>query len=280
MGWGGAKGKMAPSEEKGGRHFAAWKRQLWSALLLTFFLLPSPLPWSNLFLLPVKAPHPRGAGCGGAPHLSSPLSHPQIAAMKAASPTRSAIPGVGLTRRAAICWSACAWATARASGPASPWVRDGFVLPQLGCLWFHRGHKHWPFCLPQPRGAMITRPGRPMWWVRPGRSPTRAGWWWTAPAWGRAAAASPAPPEVRWTMLLSICCCFSTCKADWPCKIQSLTALPGFCLNFAWNGLCCGAVSLQQSPQEKLNFVPSTSVGQVLRSSLNCLPFSCLGKHR
>lgn len=44
--------------------------------------------------------------------------------------------------------------------------------------------------------AMTTQPGRPTWSVRPGRSPTRAGWWWTAPAWGRAAAVSPAPPEV------------------------------------------------------------------------------------
>lgn len=100
-----------------------------------FFLFPSPPPCSNLFLLaavPVGTPHPRGTGCGGASHLSSPLSRPQIAAMRAASPTRSAIPGVGLTRRAAICWSACAWAMGRASGPASPWVCDGFVLPQLG----------------------------------------------------------------------------------------------------------------------------------------------------
>lgn len=61
-----------------------------------------------------------------------PLSCLQIAAMRAASPTRSAIPGVAPTRRVATCWSACAWATARASGPASPWVGGGSIFPQLG----------------------------------------------------------------------------------------------------------------------------------------------------
>lgn len=52
---------------------------------------------------------------------------------------------------------------------------------------------------------MITRPGHPTWWERPGRSPTRAGWWWTAPAWARAAAASPAPPEVSASLAAAGC---------------------------------------------------------------------------
>lgn len=53
---------------------------------------------------------------------------PQIAAMRAASPTRSATRGAGPTRRAATCWSVCAWATARANGPASLWVSGSFPL--------------------------------------------------------------------------------------------------------------------------------------------------------
>lgn len=69
--------------------------------------------------------------------------------MRVASPTRSAIPGAGPMRLAATCWSACAWAMGRASGPASLWVSDGSLLPQLS-------QGVWPFlpCLPG---------GVPMW---------------------------------------------------------------------------------------------------------------------
>lgn len=65
-------------------------------------------------------PCPHGAVPSVASQLFSLLL--QIAAMRAASPTRSAIPGAGPTRRAATCWNACVWATGRASGPASLWV--------------------------------------------------------------------------------------------------------------------------------------------------------------
>lgn len=67
------------------------------------------------------------------PHLSSPLP-PQIAAMRVASPTRSVTRGAGPTRRAGTCWSVCAWATARASGPASPWVSACCWAFPLGAL--------------------------------------------------------------------------------------------------------------------------------------------------
>lgn len=68
---------------------------------------------------------------------SAPLSLLQIAAMRVASPTRSAIPGAGPTRPVATCWSVCAWATGRASGPASLWVGGGSILlpsAQRGCM--------------------------------------------------------------------------------------------------------------------------------------------------
>ena len=80
--------------------------------------------------------------CGPSPQLPSLLL--QIAAMRVASPTRLAIPGAGPTRLAATCWSACAWATGRASGPASPWVGgSSLLLPQLG-----QGVWPLPPCLP------------------------------------------------------------------------------------------------------------------------------------
>lgn len=80
--------------------------------------------------------------CGSSLQLPSlPL---QIAVMRVASPTRSAIPGAGPTRLVATCWSACAWATGRASGPASLWVgSSSLLLPQLG-----QGVWPLPPCLP------------------------------------------------------------------------------------------------------------------------------------
>lgn len=78
-----------------------------------------------------------------------------------------------------------------------PWFSQG-AWPRSHLPWGSPVHALIPFLpsFPQPNGAMTTQPGRPTWSVRPGRSHTRAGWWWTAPAWARAAAASPAPPEV------------------------------------------------------------------------------------
>lgn len=67
--------------------------------------------------------------CGSSPQL--PFLSLQIAAMRGASPTRLAIPGAVPTRPVATCWSACAWATGRASGPASPWVGSTLSLVKV-----------------------------------------------------------------------------------------------------------------------------------------------------
>lgn len=61
------------------------------------------------------------------------------------------------------------------------------------------------FFFVQPSVVMTTRLERPMLWERRGRSPIRDGWWWTARASEREAAASRAPPEVSvWPNTYSI----------------------------------------------------------------------------
>lgn len=144
--------------------------------------LPQLTPFApSRWLLPC----PHGAVPSVASQLFSLLL--QIAAMRVASPTRSVIPGAGPTRRAATCWNACAWATGRASGPASPWVGgDSFpgsvrahgrvlIFSEVIRVGWPRADAHPLPSFPQLNGATTTRPGRPTWSARPGRSRTRAG---------------------------------------------------------------------------------------------------------
>lgn len=58
------------------------------------------------------------------------------------------------------------------------------------------------FALLQLRNVLITLLGLPTSWGRPGKSPTKAGWWWTVLVWAKAMGVSPAPPGVSFSSFL------------------------------------------------------------------------------